>query len=354
MKRLYVSIAIALMACFVNQGRGQTSAKEERLFYYVDTESAFKSLEEHIDQITIVSPKAYDVDEKGIVWGGVDPRVIDLARKHNVKVMPLIKNRGFDQVLLHNLLSDSVAVGRMVQTLVDLCTQNKFIGIQFDFENLNISDRDPYTNMCRRAAEALHEHGFKLSLAVVHRPEENPGTTEYLAWLFENWRAGYDLKKLADIVDFISVMTYSQHTGRTTPGPVAAIDWVNKVARYFLKYVPPDKLSLGIPLYSEHWYTAFDSSPSNVSGQYAHSSANSLDYDGVEALISRFNAKVQWDQNDQVHYAVLDNDGVFEYLYIEDAKSFAAKVELVKKYHLRGFSAWVLGYEDPAVWKVLK
>lgn len=55
-----------------------------------------------------------------------------------------------------------------------------------------------------------------------------------------------------------------------------------------------------------------------------------------------------------MNYAILDNDGVFEYLYIEDAKSFAAKLGLVSKYHLCGFSAWVLGEEDPDVWKILE
>ncbi len=353
MKRLCIGITIALIVCFVNQGYSQTQSKEERLFYYVNTESAFKSLKKHIDQITIVSPKAYTVDKEGVVWGGVDPRVMDLARKHNVKVMPLLKNMGFNQVLLHNLLSDSVAVGRMVRTLVYLCTQNKFMGIQFDFEDLNMSDKGLFTSMVRRAAEALHKHGFELSLAIVHRPEETPGPTAYTAWLFENWRGGYDLKKLANIVDFISVMTYSQHTRRTTPGPVAGLPWVKQNIKYFLKSVPPNKLSLGIPVYSKLWYTTINGSP-DITHPDVHVTAKNVDYGDVEGLIDRYKAKVMWDNSDKVHYAVLDNGWVYEYLWIEDARSFKAKLNLVKEYHLRGFSVWVLGEEDPKIWNILK
>ena len=353
MKHLCITIVVALIACFVNQGHGQTSRKEERLFYYANTESAFRSLKEHIDEITIVAPIAYNVDAKGVVWGTVDPRVIELAQKHDVKVMPLIHNRAFDQVLLHRLLKDSVAVGGMLRTLVHICTQNKFAGIQFDFEDLNISDKNLFTNMCRRAAEALHEHGFTISLAVVPMTEEPPSTT-YLAWLFENWSGGYDLKKLADIVDFMSVMTYAEHTGLTTPGPAAALPWVKSVIDYFLKYVPADKLSLGIPLYSRLWYTAYDSSPSNPSTKYAHSTAKTLDYNETQGVMEQFKAKTHWDEKDEVNYAIFDNDGLFEYLYIEDARSFTARLELAKKYDLRGFSAWVLGYDDPQIWKTLK
>ncbi len=354
MKRFYIGIVFVLAACFAGQVYGQNSAKPERLFYYVDNQSAFKSLQEHIDQITVLGPQSYKVDEDGVVWGQVDPRVIALAREHHVKVMPLVTNLHFNQELLHKLLSDSAAVGRMVRTFVKLCEENKYIGFQFDFENLSMLDRNLYTAMCRRAADALHAHGFELSLAVVHKTQQYPGTTAYLAWLYENWREGYDLKKLGKIVDFISVMTYSQHTGRTTPGPVAALPWVESVVKYFLKYVPPDRLSLGIPLYSEHWYTAYDAPPNTVSGKYAHSASKALSYDEVKALLQRYKTEAVWDKQDQVNYAVLNNDGVSEYLFISDARSFATKLALMKKYHLRGFSAWVLGEEDPGIWKLLK
>ena len=353
MKHFSVGILFALVFALAGRGYGKTSQKEEYLFYYVDNPAAFKSLQEHINQITVIGPQSYKVDENGVVWGQVDPRVIELAREHNVKVMPLVKNFHFDQRLLHKLLSDSVAIGRMEKTLVDLCTENKYMGIQLDFEYLSILDRDLYTSMCRRVAQALHQHGFKLSIAVVHMTEAYPGTTAYLAWLYENWREGYDLKKLAKIVDFISVMTYSQHEGVTTPGPVAAIPWVKRNIEYFLKFVPPDKLSLGIPLYSRHWYTAYDAPPSTVARD-AHSTAETLNYSEVQWLLGRYDVKAKWDERDEVNYAVIDNDGVFEYVYIEDARSFAAKLNLVKEYHLRGFSAWVIGDEDPGIWKLLK
>ena len=38
---------------------------------------------------------------------------------------------------------------------------------------------------------------------------------------------------------------------------------------------------------------------------------------------------------------------------IEDAKSFAAKLALVKKFHLRGISVFRLGIEDAGIWPVL-
>jgi spore germination protein YaaH len=37
----------------------------------------------------------------------------------------------------------------------------------------------------------------------------------------------------------------------------------------------------------------------------------------------------------------------------EDTRAFMAKLELVKKYKLRGYSVWLLGDEDPALWRAL-
>jgi hypothetical protein len=39
---------------------------------------------------------------------------------------------------------------------------------------------------------------------------------------------------------------------------------------------------------------------------------------------------------------------------IEDARAFVAKMSLVSKYRLRGYSAWVLGHEDPKTWDALR
>ena len=59
-----------------------------------------------------------------------------------------------------------------------------------------------------------------------------------------------------------------------------------------------------------------------------------------------------------IRWANLDDSfdargGTFEWIFYEDARSFRAKLDLVGKHRLRGFSVWVLGEEDPAIWSQL-
>jgi len=322
----------------------------ESLFYYVDDEASFESFKNNIDKITIIAPGTYSVDEDGVVWGSVDPRVLKLAEKNKVKVMPLIHNPGFNQEMLHNLLVNQQARQRAIKSMLEECQTYNYYGIQFDFENLNINDKDAFSQFYKETADALHQAGFKISIAVVHRPEEYPGPTRYFKWLFKNWRAGYDLKALAEAGDFISVMTYSQHTRRTTPGPQAGIPWVISNIDYFLSQVPPEKLSLGIPTQSQHWFTAQDDEKYLAN---ARSWSNGLSHKEAISLTDRYNAKITWLEDQKVPFTFFDNGGLFEYIFFENAQSFQHKLDLVKKYNLRGFSVWVIGGEDPDIWDIL-
>jgi spore germination protein YaaH len=329
----------------------ETSAQDiERLFYYTDNEDSWESLAANIERVSIIAPGGYSVDGEGIVWGEVDPRVIRLGREHNVPVMPLIVNPGFNQEMLSRLLNDPEARARATSSMVELCKRHGHYGIQFDFENVAMPDRDALTRFYRETADAFHREGLRISIAVVHRPDELAGPTRYHAWLFRNWRAGYDVAALAEIGDFISVMTYSQHTRRTPPGPQAGIPWVEEVVAWFLERMPANKLSLGIPTGSQHWYT---SQEDRIQPEMALSYSESVPWKRAIALVERNGAELIWSDEQKVPYAFYSRGGTFEWVFLENAQSFSAKLELVRKHGLRGFSVWVFGAEDPGIWDAL-
>lgn len=346
MSRL-VSLLAASSCFFAAIASAQNAG--ERLFYYVDREDSYNSLVKHIDQISVIAPQVYVLDSLGIMWGQLDQRVVDLAKKHNVKVMPLFTNEGFNQAGLHRLLGDSAALRRSVQSMVDLCKSQGYWGLQFDVENLNITDRDRFTRWYSDASRALHGVGCKISIAVVHRTEEGAGATAYGRFMQDSWRGGYDFAALAKASDFVTLMTYSQHTRRTTPGPVAGMTWVKDALDYALRFIPPEKLSLGIPTYGSRWYTRSDASADRAS-----STNETVSWTWGTGFAERHRAQVKWDSTEQVPYASYYVGGLNEWLFLEDVRAFKAKLGLAKSHKLRGFSVWVLGPEDPAIWDLLK
>ncbi|HUF10926.1 MAG TPA: hypothetical protein VMO47_16520, partial [Rhodothermales bacterium] len=77
-------------------------------------------------------------------------------------------------------------------------------------------------------------------------------------WMMENWRGAYDLKALGEIGDFVKVMSYGQHTRRTTPGPSQGLPWLEQVVQYFLQIVPAEKLNLGLTMSGSRYFTVAD------------------------------------------------------------------------------------------------
>lgn len=342
-----VCLAVALL------GAMETFAQPKRtattLFYMTDREVDFQSFKAHLDQISIVGPQVFSVADDGVVWGQVDPRVLTLARTHNVQVMPLIRNPGFDQEIFHKLLHHPAARARTITTMVDLAREHDFYGWQFDFENIHLSDRDALTLFYRETAEALHSEGFKLSIAVVPAHGQ-AGATPYHQFMQANWRGGFDVKALAEIGDFISLMTYDQHTGNTPPGPVSGLPWMKTMLDYALAQgVAPEKLSMGIPSYSRHWYATHNETKS------LHATARGLDHATALSLVERYDVDLVWLDKQGASYGVWTNRGTFEYLFLEDRRAFDAKLDLFETYQgLHGISVWVLGLEDPGIWDVLR
>jgi spore germination protein YaaH len=317
----------------------------EALWYSVGREESTQSFLAHAAEISIVSPQVFTVDTLGVISGAVDPRVVARARAQSVKLVPLVMNPGFDQPTIHRILTTPDVRRRTVDNLVALCTRNHFDGLQFDIENVNVADRDALTAFMRESATALHRAHCSVSAAVVPRTSDDPGPTSYHRWIYENWRGAYDYKALADALDFISYMTYAQHTGGTPPGPVAGYTWMEDALRFVLSLgVPPDKISLGIPSYSDWWYPSYDDKAG------ARMRGSDISYTRATELLARYGANPVWDDRDKVTYAFWSNAGVNEFLWMEDARAFAAKVELARKYKLRGYSVWVLGTEDPKIW----
>jgi spore germination protein YaaH len=342
---------LLLLAALFLPGHALAQQPIQRLFYYYDDPGGWESLRRNIDQISVVAPSGYNVDEDGIVWGDVDARVRDLARERGVAVMPLVVNPGFNQEVLHRFLASDAARGRAVASLLELCRRNGWTGLQVDFENLSVNDRDAFTRFYRELATALHREGYRISVAVVHRPDELPGPTGYHRWLHRNWRAGYDLRALGEIGDFVSLMSYNQHTRRTPPGPQHGMPWMREVLEYALRHVPREKLSLGIITNGMHWYT---SQEDRITPEMARSYSAVLSYPRAMGLVERHRATVRWDEEQQTAYTYFSNGGTFEWVFLEDARSFAARVGLVDEHRLRGFSVWVLGAEDPEIWTVLR
>lgn len=345
MRPLAGALVVALALAAPPAARAQ---HPEALWYSTGADSSTVHFVEHAAQIDVVSPQVFALQPNGRITGRIDPRVIAAAHEHHVKLVPLVMNPGFSQPAIHRVLTNRTAWRRAMRSLAALCRTQHLDGVQFDLENVNVADRRRFTAFVREAVDSVHHAGCTLSAAVVPRASDDPGTNSYDRWIYANWRGVYDYKALADTLDFISYMTYAEHTGGSPAGPVAGFPWMEACLRHLLALgVPPGKVSLGIPSYSDWWF------PSYSVKEGSRMRGRDIPYVRAESLLTANGLRATWDSVQKSPYAVWSETGVFRYLWIEDTRAFLDKLALVSRYDLRGYSVWVLGTEDPTLWGAL-
>jgi spore germination protein YaaH len=308
-------------------------------------------LKQQAKSIDILIPQAYRIDSQGELAGFVDPVTLEVSRKNGVKVMALVTNVGFNKEKAQVFLSNPESQQKAITALLKACRDHQFYGVQFDFENIPLTSRDTLTRFYAKATRVLHDNGFQVSYAVVPVMTSQPAPTAYLNRKYQNWGGAYDLKALGQMGDFVSIMTYDQHEGGTTPGPTAGISYVEAAIKYSLQFMPPEKLSLGIPTYSGHWYTSAKKSGESTK---INVHLSEISHRQVVDLLQKNKIKPHWDEQDQLNYAMYIHHWLKEYIFIEDRDSFKAKLSLAKKYKLHGISVFDVGNEDPRIWDVVK
>lgn len=337
---------LLLLLAFPTAAAAQPS---ESIWYVRNTEEGIRSFIAHAHQVSIVSPQVYAIDSAGTIRGGTDPRIVAAARAHGVKLVPLVMNPGFDLGILHHIVTDRPARTASARSMAELCRREKLDGIQLDFENLHVNDRDAFTAFAREVADSVKRAGCGISAAVVPRTGDDRGPRPYHQWMYDYWRGAFDYKALSDTLDFISYMTYAQHAGGSTPGPVAGFPWMVASLDYLLALgVPPAKISLGIPAYSDHWFPDY-----NAARDDARARGVDIEYTRLMRIIRDAGATPVWNETQKAWYAMWESHGVFEHAWIEDARAFEAKLELVRRHGLRGYSVWLLGMEDPRTWEIV-
>jgi spore germination protein YaaH len=318
-----------------NNSSTTTNATLERLFYYAPryNTNAIQSIKENIGKIDILAPQTYVINDKLIATGTVSDEIKQAVAGSKIKIMPLIANDHFDQYLIHRFLASDSAQTAAIDFLIKEAKNNGYIGWQFDIEHIRYVDRNTYSQFVERAEKEFLANNLKLSVAVVVRTDDKK--TDF----YKDWSGAFDYVRLASSTDFISVMTYDDPEKL---GPVAPMPFVTSAYEYLKDKIPANKFSLGVPLYYWGW---------NVATQTKMKTEGT--YEDLMNIKSNYSYTEGTNKNYGVPYVLYTNQGKKYIIWHEDDTSLKLKLDFARSKNLRGFSAWVLGVEDPKIWSAI-
>ncbi|WP_199622412.1 glycosyl hydrolase family 18 protein [Paenibacillus alkalitolerans] len=285
------------------------------------------------DALDVVMPRWYRLREEGLVSGSPDKRYLDWAHSRGKKVWAMLGN-GFDVELTDKVLSSSANRAEVIRKVSDSVLANGIDGINIDFENMKIENREEFVLFVRDLRKSLSSHGKLVSVDVTR---ENPDPY---------WSGCYDRAALGKVADYVIMMGYDEYyEGRGEAGPVASMPWVEEGLRKLLADVPAHKVILAVPFYTREW---------TVPAGGGRATAKDVSVKDTDRWVSERGLTRTWDSSAGQYYAEFTDSAGRHQLWIEDRTSMAARWSLVRKYSLAGVSAWAIGFESPDIWDVFK
>lgn len=253
---------------------------------------------------------------------------ISIARENGLAVIPMLdnsENDHFDSGRLASLLSSDGSQDRLIESLKSWLLTNGFQGINVDFEEVPDGDGNRYQAFLQKLRAAFSPAGLAVTM------DYQVGQDEL------------DLKELSDDLDWMVLMAYDNHSESSGPGPIAPIPWSQKQLDGVLAKFPESKLVLGVGAYGYDWTKG--GSAHSVSFSEAMSLANDNVDDPPKDVI-------EFDPESlNAHFEFEDDDRHSHEVWMLDAASAYDQWMPAREAGIRGMALWVLGVEDPSVWK---
>lgn len=290
-----------------------------------------------IPGLNVISPTWFRMtDAQGNIENLASVPYMDWARKEGLQVWALFSNN-FDPDITTPMLRSFEIRRKVIDQLLVLAELYDFTGINIDFENIYLADKDFLSQFIRELTPYMHEQNLTVSIDVTVR-STNP-----------NWSMVYDREAIGKVVDYMAVMTYDEHWS-TSPeaGSVASLPWVRDGIKRIMEQVPNDKLLLGVPFYTRLWKEV-----SETDGKVKISSS-AITIPAAARLLGTKNLAASPDEATGQNYCSYIEDDVTYKIWIEDEYSMRQRVRLVKEYDLPGIASWRKGFESDAIWEAIK
>ena len=292
------------------------------------------SKEDALPTVKIVSPTWFTLkDADGALSNKADWTYTVDAHAKGYGVWALVSN-GFNRDRTKAFLSKESLQNQFIAKMLVYSKLYGFDGINVDFENVGNDDADRLTTFVRKLADAARENGLAVTIDL-------PVPT--------SWNKAYDRKALSDAVDYVIVMAYDEHWG-TSPraGSTASLPWTQQAVKRALNDVPAEKLLMGVPFYTREWAET-KTGRGKVSVR-----ARTMAMVSVDARLAETGAALQWQGDKGQNYFQYVSDDKTYKIWVEDERSMALRMSLVKTFKLAGVAFWRKGFEKPEVWPVIE
>lgn len=348
------------------------------------------SATDNLDKLDTIYPFVFEVKSDGSLVNKVSfndkdwKNLFAKADGNKVDVIPTIA--WFNGEEIHKVLSNKKSRKAHVDKIVKMVKKYRFDGVNIDYESRMSETMNDYSLFLKELNTALGKKALTCTIEA-----RTPADSRFKV-VPEKIEYSNDYKAINQYCDEVEIMAYDQQRAdlklndirKGVPyEPVADVDWVEKVLKLTLEDIDNEKIMLGVPTYgrawdvtvSADWYRDYKSVASlnqprilELADKYKSPIGRTA---GGEAVMSYFPEDSVWKVLNSLPTPAgtpkgyeaaakalqvatyTKTDTVVRFVTWSDAPAIADKLDLVKKYNLKGTAIFkVDGEEDKAIWKL--
>lgn len=297
--------------------------------------------------LTTISPTWFSViDNAGNISSIASSTYVNYAHQSGIDVWGLVDNFS-DNVDQMELLSHTSSRENLVNQLISEALKSGIDGINVDFELIPVEAGEHYIQFIRELSVKCRLNNLVLSV------------DNYVPM---GYNEHYHRKEQGIVADYVIIMGYDEHySGSYEAGSVASYNYVKSGIEETLKDVPAEKVVNAMPFYTRLWKEVpktseeLEQQKGSEAGIYEMKvTSEALGMAEARRRVNAVGAEIVWDDSVKQNYAQWEGaDGATYKIWLEDAQSLEAKLQLMKEYNLAGTAAWKLGFETSDIWELI-
>ncbi|MEY8220900.1 glycosyl hydrolase family 18 protein [Enterocloster aldenensis] len=304
-------------------------------FHQVTRQEANNTLESYVavtKDMNVIVPTWFNViSDDGTYNSLASKEYVDKAHEMGLQVWAMVENVSTQESVKNlntkTLMSSTSTRRKLIENLMKEADTYGFDGFNLDFESLKAEAGPHYVQFIRELSVSCRQKGLVLSI-------DNYVPSPYSAF--------YNRREQGIVADYVIIMGYDEHYAGGDAGSVASISYVKDGIENTLKEVPKEKVINAVPFYTRVWTVNEGKTTSKAYG-----------IADARQWVADNHVDLTWDQELGQFYGSTVNGNGEQYIWMEDEKSMALKIGLVKDFDLAGVACWKLGFESSDIWDIV-
>ncbi len=310
-------------------------------FCHINRNALIKTL----PYLTYLSIFNYRLSKEGdFVTYGVDEDIIMISKNYDtvplLTISALSPTGELDLDYVYDLLLDNDKQEKLTIHLLEIIRTKGFSGVNALMTNINVDNQNLYIDALSKLSEAIRAAGYIFILTINPNIQvSNSGLTTY---------EKLDFESLIKIVDNLIFMQEVWGKNYKPPAPVISVPSMKLFINDVTKMIPPDLLSVWIPLIGYDWYLPYRNQKSY---------AISLSLDSTLVLAAEESAIIRFDKTSQTPYfnyiASFNSSPEKHIVWFVDARSIDAVNNIIDKNKLAGATIWNIMNYNQQLWSIM-